>query len=233
MNKLSSLRKKLRKLLKNRDRQVKLWKRTGKAGHGKQAKKLTERIRETRKKIKSAITPKDISKKGVKFISDWEGFFDKPYNDPVGYATVGYGYLLGYRPVLPADRNAIWVKGQKVRGQLTREEGQRLLASQLNKTYEPTVRKLFSKGGPLYGKFTQNRYDALVSFAYNLGPASLTGITGFETIGRAIKDGDIQAIGDAMLLYDKAGGSALLGLTRRRKAERRLFLHNNYRIDDI
>jgi lysozyme len=233
MSKVKSLRKKLKKLIKNRDRQVRLWKKTGKKGHGKQAKKLTLEIKKIRNKIKSAIIPKDISDKGVKFISDWEGFFAKPYNDPVGYATVGYGYLLGYRPVLPADSNGIWVKGQKVRGQLTREEGQRLLASQLKEKYEPTVRKLFSKGGPLYGKFTQNRYDALVSFAYNLGPASLTGITGFETIGRAIKSGDIQAIGDAMLLYDKAGGQALLGLTRRRKAERRLFLHNNYRIDDI
>lgn len=230
---LGKIRKNLKDLIRRRDRQTKLWQRTKKAGHGKRAISLTKEIKKLRERIKRITTPKDISDKGVKFISDWEGFLAKPYNDPVGYATVGFGYLLGYRPVLPADSKAIWVKGQKVPGQLTEEEGRRLLASQLKKTYEPTVKNLFSRGGPLYGKFTQNRYDALVSFAYNLGPASLTGIPGFETIGRAIKDGDINAIGDAMLLYDKAGGSALLGLTRRRKAERRLFLENNYRIDDI
>lgn len=233
MNKLKSLRQKLRKFLRKRERQTKLWKKTGKAGHGKRAKELTKPIKKLKKLIKDAITPKDTSDSGVKFISEWEGFLSEPYNDPVGYATVGYGYLLGYRPVLPADKKAIWVKGQKVPGQLTEEEGRRLLASQLKKTYEPAVRKLFIKGGPLYGQFTQNRYDALVSFVYNLGPASVSGISGFETIGRAIKDGDIIAIGDAMLLYDKAGGVALPGLTRRRKAERRLFLENNYRIDDI
>jgi len=233
MNNLKSIRKQIRKLRARRDRQIALYKQTAKAGHGKKAFSISKEIKLLRGKLLSLITPKDISPKGVKFISDWEGFLPKPYNDPVGYATVGFGYLLGYRPVLPADKKAIWVKGQKIPGQLTKKEGRDLLASQLKKIYEPTVKKLFSKGGPLYGKFTQNRYDALVSFAYNLGPASLTGIPGFETMGRAIKSGDIQAIGDAMLLYDKAGGQALLGLTRRRKAERRVFLDGNYSIDDI
>lgn len=230
---LAKLRKEIKDLLSRRDRQVRLWKKTKKAGHGKRAIFLTSEIKKLRKKLKRITTPKDISDKGVKFISDWEGFLPRPYNDPVGYATVGFGYLLGYRPVLPADNKAIWVKGQKTPGQLTKQEGRRLLASQLKKTYEPTVKKLFSAGGPLYGKFNQNRYDALVSFAYNLGPASLTGLPGFETIGRAINEGDIQKIGDAMLLYDKAGGKALPGLVRRRKAERRLFLEGNYSIDDI
>jgi GH24 family phage-related lysozyme (muramidase) len=225
---MSNERKKLKRLIKSRDRQSDLWKKTGKKGHGLLAKKLTKRIKSLRSKIKLSITPKPISSKGVDFISEFEGFFERPYNDPVGYATVGYGYLLGYRPVNSADKKGVWVKDQKERGVLTKEEGKRLLKSQLAKNYEPSVKGLFSFGGPLYGKFTQNRYDALVSFAYNLGPSSVKGAEGFETMGRAIKKGDINAIADAMLLYDKAGGLALAGLTRRRKAERRLFLDGNY-----
>jgi len=227
------IRKKIENLISRKEKQKGLFEKTGETIHLERIKKLNERIRKNRKKLAYFLKPQKVSSKGIKFISDFEGFFSKPYNDPVGYATVGYGYLLGYRPVLPADKKAIWIKGQKNRGQLTKEEARKLLASQLNLKYEPSVKKLFSPGGPLYGKFTQNRYDALVSFVYNLGPSSLSGITGFETIGKAIKDGDIKKIGDAMLLYDKASGKALPGLTRRRKAERRLFLSGNYSTDNI
>lgn len=225
---LGETRKRIKKLISRRDRQTRLWKKTGLAGHGKRAKELTKYIKSLREKLKSSITPKPISDKGIDFIADFEGFYSKPYNDPVGYATVGYGHLLGYRPVLPADSKGIWVKGQKVRGQLSEKEAKILLRNKLRKDYEPKVKGLFAFGGPLYGKFTQNRYDALVSFVFNLGPASLSGISGFETIGRAVKSGNLKEIGDAMLLYDKAGGNALPGLTRRRKAERRLFLDGNY-----
>ena len=225
---LGEMRKKIKNLVSRRDRQTRLWKKTGLAGHGKKAKELTKEIKPLKQKLKNSVTPKPISDKGIDFIADFEGFYSKPYNDPVGYATVGYGHLLGYRPVLPADKKGIWVKGQKVRGQLSQKEAKILLRNKLRSKYEPTVKGLFSFGGPLYGKFTQNRYDALVSFAFNLGPASLTGVSGFETIGKAIKSGNLKQIGDAMLLYDKAGGNALPGLTRRRKAERRLFLDGNY-----
>lgn len=228
---LKELRAELKNLLKRRERQVRLWKKTGLKGHGKRAKELTKPIKSTKKKIQKSTKAKPVSDKGVDFIAEFEGFYSKPYNDPVGYATVGYGHLLGYRPVLPADSKGVWVKGQKVPGQLTQEEAKRLLKSKLKKDYEPNVRALFSFGGPLYGKFSQNRYDALVSFAFNLGSHSLRGISGFETIGKAIQAGDLKAIADAMLLYDKAGGQALPGLTRRRKAERRLFLENDYRTE--
>lgn len=227
------IKEKIRSLVAKREKQKELLEKTKNPFHLQKIKNINERIRNNIRKLSTLVVSKDVSARGLKFISDWEGFYAKPYNDPAGYATVGYGYLLGYRPVLPADNNAVWVKGQAVRGQLTKQEARRLLASELKYKYEPSVRRLFAPGGPLYGKYTQNRYDALVSFVYNLGPSSLSGITGFETIGKAIKEGNIQKIGDAMLLYDKAGGKALPGLTRRRKAERRLLLSSNYRTDNI
>lgn len=63
--------------------------------------------------------------------------------------------------------------------------------------------------------FNQNEFDALVSFTYNCGAGSL------QTL---CKNRTNAQIADALLLYNKAGGKTLEGLTRRRKAERELFI---------
>jgi len=172
--------------------------------------------------------PTTTSAKGVQFIAEFEGFFATPYNDPAGYATVGYGYLLGYRPVAPEDRRSTWIDRQQRPGILTEPEARRLLKKELAEKYEPAVRPFFAPDAPLAGA-GQETFDALVSFVYNLGTASLSGIPGFETMGRAMKSGKRQAIGDAMLLYTYAGGKKLPGLVRRRRAERRLFLRGIYK----
>lgn len=224
-----SLREKLRKRIAARDRQRRLYRRTKKRGHRRAAIRHSRAVRYLRSLIRKAATESDTSAAGLRFISDFEGYFAEPYNDPVGYATVGIGHLLGYRPVNESDRRGVWVEGQKTPGRLTREEAERLLAKDLAKSYEPAVRRLFEEGGYLHGQFEQAFFDALVSFSYNLGPGSVTpGTPGFETIGRAIRFGKRSAIADAVLLYDKAGGKALPGLTRRRRAERRLILTGEY-----
>ena len=61
----------------------------------------------------------------------------------------------------------------------------------------------------------QNQFDALVSFAYNCGAGNLKKLT---------RDRTPQQIADAMLMYNKGSGQVLAGLTRRRQAERALFL---------
>lgn len=63
--------------------------------------------------------------------------------------------------------------------------------------------------------WTQNQFDALVSFTYNCGPGSLASLCRNRTASQ---------IADAILLYNKGGGKVLEGLTRRRKQERELFL---------
>jgi GH24 family phage-related lysozyme (muramidase) len=227
---LGKLRDKIKRRIRARERQRKLYRKTNKSGHGKAAKRHAKAVRKLRKILarKTDASNARLSPAGTKFVSDFEGYFSDPYNDPVGYATVGFGHLLGYRPVNAADRNGIWVPGQRKPGRLTVEEARELLARDISRDYAPTVRRLFIDG-PLAGQFDQALFDALVSFAYNLGVGSVRpGTVGFETIGRAIERGDRKAIADAMLLYDKAGGIALPGLTRRRKAERRLILTGNY-----
>lgn len=229
---LDRLRSKLRRRRRSRDRQARLWRRTGRAGHGKAARRHSRAVRYLRSLIRKATTVSEdsaVSPQGVRFISDFEGFLAVPSDELDGHATVGIGHLIHFGPVTDADRRGIWVEGQKTPGRLTREEAERLLARDLAETYEPAVRRLFLPGGPLAGKFEQALYDALVSFAYNLGAWSVVpGTPGFETLGRAISAGNRRGIADALLLYDKANGAALPGLTRRRRAERRLIITGDY-----
>lgn len=66
----------------------------------------------------------------------------------------------------------------------------------------------------LHRDFNENQFSALTSFCYNCGPSSL------RTLCRNRTN---EQIGEALLLYNKAGGKVLAGLTKRRKAERDLF----------
>lgn len=61
---------------------------------------------------------------------------------------------------------------------------------------------------------TDNQFAALVSFTFNLGAGNLN---------KLMSQG-LAAAPDRMLLFDHAGGKVLPGLTRRRQAERALFL---------
>ena len=89
---------------------------------------------------------------------------------------------------------------------ITREEAERLLREDL-RMYEYHVENTL-KG------LNQNQFDALVSFTYNCGSGCLKQLTK----GRTLKQ-----IGEKIILYDKANGKPLAGLTRRRKAEQALY----------
>lgn len=146
-----------------------------------------------------------ISPDGVKLIAGFEGFVGHAYQDAVGVWTIGYGHTRGVTSKTPP---------------ISAAEGRSLLRRDLNRVYAPAVNKACKAAG---FKPTQHQFDALVSFAFNLGPGLLTGD---HTIASALRRHARRAIADSFLLYDKAGNPphALLGLTRRRKAERALFL---------
>lgn len=90
---------------------------------------------------------------------------------------------------------------------ITQEQADNYLKSDLEK-YEKYVE---ATGLQL----NQNQFDALVSFSYNCGNGNL------KTL---IKNRSLEQIAEALLLYNKVGGKVLAGLTRRREAERDLFL---------
>jgi GH24 family phage-related lysozyme (muramidase) len=66
---------------------------------------------------------------------------------------------------------------------------------------------------------TQGQFDALVSFAYNIGSNRLRG----STLMRKHKAGDYVGAAEQFAIWNKAGGAVMLGLTRRRAAEAKLY----------
>lgn len=65
--------------------------------------------------------------------------------------------------------------------------------------------------------WSQNEFDALVSFTYNCGVGNLKNLTGNGTRSKIV-------IAEKILLYNKAGGKVNAGLTKRRQAEHNLFV---------
>ncbi|MBG0660369.1 lysozyme [Enterobacter roggenkampii] len=142
------------------------------------------------------------SDKGIAMIKQFEGCKLTAYQDSVGVWTIGYGWTK------PVD-------GKPIRAGMTikQETAERLLKTGLV-SYESDVSRLVKVG------LTQGQFDALVSFTYNLGVRSLS----TSTLLRKLNAGDYAGAADEFLRWNKAGGKVLNGLTRRREAERALFL---------
>lgn len=142
------------------------------------------------------------SDKGISLIKEFEGCKLTAYQDSVGVWTIGYGWTQ------PVD-------GKPIRAGMTikQETAERLLKTGMV-SYESDVSRLVKAG------LTQGQFDALVSFTYNLGARSLS----TSTLLRKLNAGDYAGAADEFSRWNKAGGKVLNGLTRRREAERALFL---------
>lgn len=130
---------------------------------------------------------------GLNLIKQFEGCRLTAYKCPAGVWTIGYGHTAGV------------ISGQTI----TQEEADKMLVCDVEK-YERKVNKYYDRY-----RWNQNEFDALVSFAFNIG--SIDQLTANGTRSRAV-------IAEKILLYNKAGGKVLNGLKRRREAERALFL---------
>lgn len=79
-------------------------------------------------------------------------------------------------------------------------------------------------------QITQGMFDALVSFAYNVGSdidedTKAEGL-GDSTLLRKLNAGDYRGAAEEFLKWNKANGAVMNGLTRRRKGERLMFLEH-------
>lgn len=143
-------------------------------------------------------------KKGLDLIKEFEGWYPDPYLDPIGLATIGYGftyYLPGRKKVTLKDKP------------LTKAQGDPML-KEILANYENDVLRMVKK--PL----TQNQFDALVSFTYNLGGDNLSKSTLLKKVNKDPNDPTISA---EFMKWVNAGGKPFKGLIRRRKAEADLY----------
>ena len=155
---------------------------------------------ENNNKLKRAVefTP---SKQCVELIKRFEGLRLEAYQDSVGIWTIGYG---------TTRINGVPVQPGMI---ITQVEAEAFLLEDL-KEFVPIVQR------NTRALITQSMFDALCSFTYNLGGGNLSKST-------LLKDLNSSKYLDAaagFLLWTKAGGKELLGLVRRRSAEKDLFL---------
>ncbi|NTW70497.1 MAG: lysozyme [Chlorobiaceae bacterium] len=139
-----------------------------------------------------------ISEKGLDLIRGSEGISLKAYVCPAGILTIGYGHT-------GPDVTAHLTITQDKANQLLRQDVAR---------FESAVNELVAV------PMTQGMFDALVSFAYNLGAGALKS----STLLKKLMEGDKAGAADEFLRWNKANGQVLNGLTVRRESERKLFL---------
>lgn len=137
------------------------------------------------------------SNAGLSLIKGFEGFRAKAYVCPAGVLTIGYGHT-----------------GPDVKPGMTITEtrGTELLAQDVSR-FERAVDKFVKV--PL----SQNQYDALVSFTYNVGEGKLQS----STLLKKLNAKDYAGAAAQFDRWNKGGGKVLAGLVRRRAAERKMF----------
>ncbi|MFA3104176.1 lysozyme [Acinetobacter pittii] len=145
---------------------------------------------------------KTTSNAGLNLIKGFEGKRLNAYDDGVGVWTIGFG-------TIKYPNGARVKKGDTC----TEQQAEDYLRNDLAK-FEAAINKLVKV--PL----TQNQFDALASFTYNLGETNLAN----STLLKKLNKGDYQGAADQFLVWNKAGGKVMKGLVRRREAERALFL---------
>lgn len=138
---------------------------------------------------------KRIGQAGLALIKQYEGCRLAAYRCAAGVWTIGYGHTAGVHSGMT----------------ITQAQADAYLQQDIAK-FEGYVNN--PAYVPITTNLNQNQFDALVSFAFNLGPGNLRKLCKGRTAAQ---------IALAMPSYNKAAGKVLAGLTRRRKAEQALF----------
>ena len=136
------------------------------------------------------------SAEGISLIKKFEGCELYAYQCSANVWTIGYGHTKDVEPGM----------------QITQEDAEQRLVDELHE-YENYINEYVT--APL----SQNQFDAMVSWVYNLGPANLKA----STLLKVLNAGDYEGVPAQIRRWNKAGGEILDGLIRRREAEARLF----------
>ena len=159
----------------------------------------------------SAASGMKTSEQCVAVIKSFEGFAEEPYEDN-GNWSVGYGTGVSGEALKNYQQNGI-----------TEEEADKLMREYLVR-FEESVNKFIDKHDL---KLSQNQFDALICFTYNLGPSWMnnTGYTLTQAVINGAKGNDLIF---ALAQWCKASGSVLKSLINRRLCEANMYLNNVY-----
>ena len=146
-----------------------------------------------------------INKAGIDLVKQFEGLSLKPYKCPADIPTIGYGatYYEDGKKVTLQDPN------------ITEARAEQLLVAHLDK-FCKIVESLVKV------TLTDNQFAALVSFTYNLGEGNLKS----STLLKKLNASNYADTATEFEKWNKAAGKVLAGLTKRRQAEKALFLHS-------
>jgi lysozyme len=159
----------------------------------------------------SGTTPIVISPEGTRFVARFEGFDPRLVNDAAGHCTIGFGHLVHPGPC-DGSEPAEFKLG------ITRERGLELLTQEMAEAAAVVSRLVIV---PL----TQAQFDALASFAFNVGQTAFA----TSTLLRLLNRGDYASVPAQLGRFVFAGGRRLTGLAARRAAEGRLFATGDYK----
>ena len=137
-----------------------------------------------------------LGERGTEILKYFEGCKLTAYQDSVGVWTIGYGHTKGVYDGMT----------------ITQDQAEQMLLSELEE-YEGYIKDMVTV--PL----TQNQFDALVVWVYNLGPTNFRN----STLLKELNAGNYNAAGQEITRWNKAGGKVLAGLVKRREAEAQLF----------
>lgn len=140
------------------------------------------------------------SQNGIELIKKYEGFSAIPYLCPGDEWTIGYGHK-----ILPGESF----------NRISKKVATELLA------HDVGIAERFIRGRGW--ALTQNEFDALVSFVYNVG----IGTFKKSSVMKYINQGNKKLAALYILVYTKSGGVVLPGLVKRREDEHRLFISSN------
>lgn len=141
----------------------------------------------------------EISKEGIKFLIELEGYKATMYKDSAGLDTIGVGHLVKI--------------GEVFKQPLSVEAISKLLEEDLD-LVETAVDSL------ILIELTQNQFDALCCLVFNIGIGAFTASTVRKVINRK---GSLNEVRGAWLLWKRVGGIVSKGLLSRRFKEIRLY----------
>ena len=141
------------------------------------------------------------SVEGLALIKKFEGLELEAYKCAAGVWTIGYGHT---KDVQEGD---VW----------SESHADHMLEVELEE-FEGYINDNVSVA------LSQNQFDALVSWVYNLGPANLKA----STMLKVLNSGDYEGVPAQIKRWNKAGGKVLEGLIRRREAEALLFIGRDW-----